>query len=81
MKRDEPPMPLDRAQDEMKGKPPHGASDGKDGGRSQGGKASPGNFDGDDTHGRNMQSGTRQGAESEETAPGISTDKKADDTK
>lgn len=39
------------------------------------------NTSGHATAGDNAQSGTPSGTENEATAPGISTDKKADDTK
>lgn len=74
--------PRDGAAAESKAKPPAGpVDDGKVGGQSQGGRAGAGNFDGHDAAGVNAQTGQPAGAEDERTAPGISTDKKADDTK
>jgi len=64
---------------ESTAKPPHGADDGKAGGRRGGAKHAP-NFPAP-THGTNAQSCAKAGTEDERTAPGISTDKKADDTK
>jgi hypothetical protein len=87
---DFPPVPLDEGQAERRGRP-HGAEadDGKSGGTSLGGQASGGNFKGDDSAGNNAQrsgaSDSNQsgasGAEVERTSPGMSTEKKADDTK
>lgn len=63
-----------------KAKPPGGIDDGKSGGH-QGGERGPGNFRGHDAAGTNAQTGRSAGTETERTAPGISTEKKADDTK
>lgn len=79
---DKAPLPLDQGQSERRGRP-HGAEadDGKAGGASLGGQASTGNFRGDDSAGSNAQRGGPSGNEVERTSPGMSTEKKADDTK
>lgn len=74
-----PPIPEDQAAAEKKGHPAPGAHDGKTGGET-GGKRGASNFDGP-SHGTNAQTGKRVGTEDERNAPGISTDKKADDTR
>ena len=78
---DETPVAPDKAEAERKGRPPRGqADDGRDGGVLHRGYAStaatPGVGRGD-----NAQTGRPSGAEDERNAPGIATDKKADDTK
>lgn len=64
-----------------KGRPHSPPEDGRAGGASQGGRASPGNFSGQPAAGINVQSGRESGTENERTAPGMSTDKKQDDTR
>lgn len=82
MKRDAHPLPPDKMEAEKKAKPPRdSADDGKSGGRHHDGKPGAANFEGHDSAGHNAQTGHKSGAETERTAPGISTDKKADDTK
>ena len=66
-------------QDESAAKPPHGADDGKAGG-SAGGARGGQNF-GDDSHGTNALNQRPVAGENEKAAPGISTDKRSDDTK
>lgn len=79
---DKAPLPLDQGQAECRGRPKGDeADDGKSGGISLGGQVSEGNFKGDDSAGSNAQRGGPSGSEVERTAPGMSTDKKADDTK
>ena len=56
------------------------ADDGKSGGRSMGGTAGVASVAGGGA-GINAQTGKPSGKETERVAPGISTDKKADDTK
>jgi len=76
------PLPLDEGGDERVGRPPGAsADDGKSGGQSQGG--APGRTQMGDDHaaGTNVQSGRKSGTETEQEAPGMSTEKKADDTK
>ena len=65
--------------DQSAAKPPHGADDGKSGG-STGGSRGTGNF-AEESHGTNALNGQTKGSESEKSAPGISTEKHADDTK
>lgn len=79
--RNETPLSPDRAEAERKGRPPSGAAeDGRNGGILHRGK--PGNpSDAGAGQGTNAQTGRPSGAEQERGAPGISTDKKADDTK
>ncbi len=66
-------------QDMSAAKPPHGADDGKSGGATGGRRGAP-NFT-QDSHGTNALNGKAKGAENEKAAPGISTDKRSDDTK
>ena len=75
------PMSPDQAETEQKAKPPHGADDGKVGGQTQGGVPAAGNFGGQHAAGTNAQSGRAAGAETERDAPGMSTEKNADDTR
>ena len=56
------------------------ADDGKQGGQSMGGRRGPASAASDGV-GINAQSGGKSGSESERGAPGMSTDKKADDTR
>ena len=80
MNRDQP-LPLDRGDAERKGRPAGGQADsGKHGGASQGGRPGTRSVAGP-SHGTNAQTGGSAGREDERSAPGISTDKKADDTK
>ncbi len=67
------------SQDMAAAKPPHGADDGKSGGSTAGSQGGA-NF-GQDSHGTNVLNNQTKGAESEKTAPGISSDKRSDDTK
>ena len=79
--RNQTPVSPERAEAEMTGRPRRGqAEDGRTGGQSQGGHLGRPNSPGDGT-GTNAQTGKRSGSESEREAPGISTDKKADDTR
>ena len=65
----------------MAAKPDRGqADDGKAGGETMGGKPGTAAASGGEA-GINAQSGVRSGSETERNAPGMSTDKKADDTK
>ena len=65
----------------MAAKPDRGqADDGKAGGESLGGQIGTPATGGDGA-GINVQSGEKSGTETERNAPGMSTDKKADDTK
>ena len=66
-------------QDLAAAKPPHGADDGKSGGSTAGTQGAS-NFS-QDSRGTNALNGQTSGAESEKSAPGISTDKRSDDTK
>ncbi len=66
-------------QDLSAAKPPHGADDGKSGGTAAGSRG-PQNFT-QDSHGTNALNSRATGAETEKSAPGISTDKRSDDTK
>lgn len=77
----ETPLSPERAEAERKGRPPRGAADdGRDGGILHRGK--PGTpSDAGTGRGTNAQTGRASAAEQERGAPGISTDKKADDTK
>lgn len=83
MKRDGYPMADDAAiEAEKKAKPPrNSADDGKAGGILHRGEPKKGNFRGHDAAGHNAMTGQPAAGENERTAPGISTDKKADDTK
>jgi len=86
VKPSESPLTADRGEAEKKARPPHGADDGKTGGHTQGkagqqGKAAAVRSPGEHTAGINAQSGQESGSETERDAPGISTDKWADDTK
>ena len=74
-----PPVPEHEAADLKAAKPPYGADDGKRGGKA-GGARGGANF-GDASHGTNAQTGKPTGAEDERAAPGISTDKRSDDTR
>lgn len=79
--REEMPVSPEQAESELKGRPRRGqADDGRDGGilhrGHPGNSAAPAAGFGD-----NAQTGQPSGAEHERGAPGISTDKKADDTK
>ena len=76
------PLPLDEGREEMAAKPRRGqAEDGKTGGRSQGGRAAGDQFGTPGGAGTNAQRAGPSGTESEREAPGMSTDKKPDDTK
>ena len=79
------PLPLEEGDDQRMAKPPRGsADDGKTGGQSQGGRIPMGPStagDGAGTAGTNAVRGGAAGSEDERTAPGMSTEKKADDTK
>ncbi len=66
-------------QDMSAAKPPHGADDGKSGGSTAGTRGRP-NF-AQDSHDTNVLTGETKGAEREKAAPGISTNKRSDDTK
>ncbi|WP_419816201.1 hypothetical protein [Glacieibacterium sp.] len=80
--RDKAPLPPDEGQAQRRGRPNGAeADDGKAGGTSLGGQPGKGNFKDDDSAGSNAQSGGPSGNEVERTAPGMSTEKKADDTK
>lgn len=69
------------AQQQTAARPDRGqAEDGKSGGRLHTGAPGASNAPGDGG-GLNAQSGARSGAETERQAPGMSTDKNADDTK
>jgi len=82
MPRDVDPMSPDAMAAEDAALPPRGAvDDGKTGGILHRGEAGDGNFRGHAAAGHNAQTGVPSGTEAERTAPGISTDKKADDTK
>lgn len=77
---DQPPLPLDVGDAERVGRPPrNSADDGKSGGQSQGGKLGTGTVHA--AAGENFQRGGPSGTENELNAPGMSTDKKGDDTK
>lgn len=67
------------SQDQSAAKPPHGADDGKSGGSTAGSRGVS-NF-AQDSYGTNALNSQTTGAESEKSAPGISTDKRSDDTK
>ena len=76
------PLPLDEGQAEKAARPPRdSADDGKHGGQSQGGAPGATQMGRGDAAGTNAQSGTPSGSEHERNAPGMSTEKKADDTK
>jgi hypothetical protein len=76
------PLPADEGNAERIGRPERGkADDGKSGGISQGGKTSQGMGTGTGSPGTNAQRGGESGSENERNAPGMSTEKKADDTK
>lgn len=82
LERDAMPLPADVIEAEKKAKPPRNAADdGKTGGQVNRGDPGQGNFRGHDAAGTNAMTGQPGGDENERTAPGISTDKKADDTK
>jgi len=66
-------------QDQSAARPPHGADGGKSGGSTAGSRGAS-NFT-QASHGTNALTGQRKGTENEKSAPGISTDKHADDTK
>ncbi len=69
------------AQKETAARPDRGqAEDGKSGGQVHTGTPGRSNAAGEGA-GINAQSGSRSGSETERHAPGMSTDKKADDTK
>ena len=74
-----PPIPEDEATELKAAKPPHGADDGKSGGGT-GGSRGEANFS-QASHGINAQTGQPAGTENERSAPGISTDKRSDDTR
>lgn len=79
--RDETPIRPDRAEAERKGRPRRGqAEDGRDGGLLNSGQPGPPAAVGHGA-GTNAQTGRPSGTEQERDAPGMSTDKKADDTK
>lgn len=70
----------DERNGDAKAQPPgRQAEDGKGQGQSQGGI--PGRSNVEPAHGVNVQTGQPSGIEDERTAPGISTDKKADSTR
>lgn len=76
-----PPASEADTEPHMAAQPDRGQADeGRHGSASRGGHAGPSNATGDGA-GTNAQSGTAAGSEGERHAPGISTDKKADDTK
>ena len=76
------PLPLDEGHAEKTGRPPRdSADDGKHDGQSQGGVHGATQMGRDDAAGTNAQSGRKSGSETERSAPGMSTEKKADDTK
>ena len=76
------PLPLDKGHAEKAGRPPgNSADDGKHGGQTQGGKPGSTQMGQSDAAGTNAQSGQKSGTETEQDAPGMSTEKKADDTK
>lgn len=70
------------AQAETAARPDRGqAEDGKAGGQVHGGDPGSSQFGRGESDGTNAQTGGASGTESERNAPGVSTDKKADDTK
>ena len=76
------PLPLDEGHAEKAGRPPRdSADDGKHGGQTQGGVPGKTQMGRGDAAGVNAQSGRKSGTETERDAPGMSTEKKADDTK
>lgn len=76
-----PPALEAETEPHMAAQPARGqADDGKAGGASNGGTPTSSAHRGDGA-GVNAQSGNASGSEHERNAPGISTDKKADDTK
>ena len=72
-------MPDGTGEADSKAKPPRSADDGKAGGRRGGAQHRP-DFTAP-SHGTNAQTGAPSAHEDERTAPGIATDKKADDTR
>ena len=74
------PLSLEEGHAERVGRPPRDAADdGKSGGQSQGGRVRDGMTG--EGGGTNTQRGGPAGSEDEREAPGMSTEKKADDTK
>lgn len=75
----EQPLTGDEAAKEKVAKPPHGADDGKTGGRTQGGRIGRPSDAGEPGTGTNAQRGGSSGSESDRDAPGAATHKKSDD--